>query len=46
VDDAERARIDHHLAGCLGCQAAVDQFRAVKRVTGRLRRLMSRARTH
>jgi anti-sigma factor RsiW len=36
VDDAERARIDHHLEGCLGCQAAVDQFRTVKRVTGRL----------
>ena len=36
VDDAERARIERHLAGCGGCQAAIDQFRTVIRLAGRL----------
>jgi anti-sigma factor RsiW len=34
VDDAKRSRIERHLEGCNGCQAAVDQFRTVKRVAG------------
>ena len=36
VEDAERARIERHLAGCGGCQAAIDQFRTVIRLAGRL----------
>ena len=36
VDEAQRERIDTHLAGCAGCQAAMDQFQTVKRLTGRL----------
>jgi anti-sigma factor RsiW len=36
VDDAKRSRIERHLEGCLGCQAAVDQFETIKRVAGRL----------
>lgn len=36
VDDVERARIERHLAGCGGCQAAIDQFQTVIRLTGRL----------
>jgi anti-sigma factor RsiW len=36
VDDAQRARIERHLEGCEGCQAAVDQFQTVIRVAGRL----------
>ena len=36
VDEAQRNRIDAHLAGCAGCHAAMDQFKTVKRLTGRL----------
>ena len=36
LDDAERSRIERHLKGCDGCQAAVDQFRTVMRLAGRL----------
>ena len=36
IDAAQRDRIEAHLAGCAGCQAAMDQFRTVKRLTGRL----------
>ena len=36
VDEARRDRIEAHLAGCAGCQAAMDQLRTVKRLTGRL----------
>jgi anti-sigma factor RsiW len=36
LDEAERARIARHLEGCEGCQAAIDQFQTVIRVTGRL----------
>jgi anti-sigma factor RsiW len=36
LDADERARIDTHLSGCAGCRAAMDQFRTVKRLTGRL----------
>ena len=36
LDDAQRRRIDDHLAGCPGCRAAVDQFEVVKRLSGRL----------
>ncbi len=36
VDDEYRRRIDSHLAGCPGCSAAVDQFRTVKKLSGRL----------
>ena len=36
VDEVQRDRIDAHLAGCAGCQAAMDQFQTVKRLTGRL----------
>ena len=36
VGDAERRRIDRHLAGCPGCTAAVDQLRTVIDLSGRL----------
>ncbi len=36
VDDAERPRIERHLEGCRGCQAAIDQFQTVIRLAGRL----------
>jgi predicted anti-sigma-YlaC factor YlaD len=36
VDDVQRARIERHLAGCAGCRAAVDQYRTVSRLAGRL----------
>jgi anti-sigma factor RsiW len=36
LDEVERSRIDAHLAGCAGCSAAMDQFRTVKRLSGRL----------
>ena len=36
VDDEDRRRIDSHLAGCPGCSAAVDQFRILARLSGRL----------
>ena len=36
LDDVATARVDAHLAGCAGCRAAMDQFRTVKRLTGRL----------
>jgi anti-sigma factor RsiW len=36
VDDAQRARIERHLMGCEGCQAAVDQFETVIRLAGGL----------
>ena len=36
VDEDERRRIDSHLAGCPGCTAAVDEFRAVVELSGRL----------
>ena len=36
IEDDQRARIDAHLAGCAGCRALMDQFRAVKRLAGRL----------
>lgn len=36
VDEARRDRIEAHLSGCAGCQAAMDQFTTVKRLTGRL----------
>jgi anti-sigma factor RsiW len=36
ADDAQRARIERHLEGCVGCQAALDQFQTVIRLAGRL----------
>jgi anti-sigma factor RsiW len=36
LDKAERARIERHLEGCEGCQAAIDQFETVIRLAGRL----------
>lgn len=36
LDDDLRRRIDRHLRGCRDCRAAVDQFRTVIRLTGRL----------
>jgi anti-sigma factor RsiW len=36
VDEEERRRIDSHLAGCPGCTAAIDQFRTVIELSGRL----------
>jgi anti-sigma factor RsiW len=36
VDEEQRRRIERHLAGCLGCDAALDQFRTVIDVSGRL----------
>jgi anti-sigma factor RsiW len=36
LDEAERARIERHLEGCQGCQAAMDQFKTVIRLAGRL----------
>jgi hypothetical protein len=32
----QRARIERHLAGCGGGQAAIDQFQTVIRLAGRL----------
>jgi anti-sigma factor RsiW len=36
VDEEQRRRIDRHLEGCRGCQAALNQFQAVIRLAGRL----------
>ena len=36
VDSAERARIERHLEGCPGCQAAIEQFQTVIRLAGHL----------
>jgi anti-sigma factor RsiW len=36
VSGDQRRRIDRHLDGCRGCRAALDQFRTVIRLTGRL----------
>jgi anti-sigma factor RsiW len=36
LDDTQRSRVDAHLRGCAGCRAAMDQFRTVKRLAGRL----------
>lgn len=36
VDQQQRRRVDKHLQGCRGCQAALDQFQTVIRLAGRL----------
>ena len=36
LDDEHRRLMDAHLAGCPGCRAALDQFRTVKELSGRL----------
>lgn len=36
VREDERRRIDEHLEGCQGCRAALDQFRTVIGLAGRL----------
>ena len=36
VDQEQRRRIDKHLEGCQGCQAALNQFQTVIRLAGRL----------
>jgi anti-sigma factor RsiW len=36
VDQQQRRRIDQHLEGCQGCQAALHQFQTVIRLAGRL----------
>jgi anti-sigma factor (TIGR02949 family) len=37
MDDADRARLEHHLGACPGCAEIVEQFRAVITLTGALR---------
>ncbi|HET8624318.1 MAG TPA: zf-HC2 domain-containing protein [Gemmatimonadales bacterium] len=34
--DDQRERVDAHLAGCRGCSDALDQFRTLIRIAGRL----------
>jgi anti-sigma factor (TIGR02949 family) len=36
LEEGQRARIEQHLAECPGCRAALDQFRTVIRLMGRL----------
>ncbi len=36
VDEENRRRIDSHIAGCPGCTAALDQFRTLIDLSGRL----------
>jgi anti-sigma factor RsiW len=36
VNEGQRRRIDEHLEGCQGCQAALAQFRTVIGLAGRL----------
>jgi anti-sigma factor RsiW len=36
LPQAERARFDAHIAGCDGCRAYLEQFRATIRLTGTL----------
>jgi anti-sigma factor RsiW len=36
VSEEQRSRMDHHLEGCAGCRAALEQIKTVIRVTGRL----------
>jgi anti-sigma factor RsiW len=36
VDEQQRRRMDEHLEGCQGCRAALDQFRTVIGLAGRL----------
>jgi anti-sigma factor RsiW len=36
MDEEQRRRIEAHLAGCPGCTAAIDQFRTVIDLSGRL----------
>jgi anti-sigma factor RsiW len=36
VDQQQRSRIDKHLQGCQGCQAALNQVQTVIRLAGRL----------
>jgi len=36
VSEEQRRRINYHLDGCQGCQAAIHQFRTVIRLAGRL----------
>jgi anti-sigma factor RsiW len=36
LDDAQRARVDRHLAGCGGCHRYVEQMRATIAIAGRL----------
>jgi anti-sigma factor RsiW len=36
VGEEQRSRMEHHLEGCAGCRAAVEQIKTVIRLTGRL----------
>jgi len=36
VTEEQRDRIEHHLQGCAGCRAALEQIRTVIALTGRL----------
>jgi anti-sigma factor RsiW len=36
VNEGQRATIERHLEGCEGCRSALDQFRTVIRLAGRL----------
>lgn len=36
VTEEQRGRIEHHLEGCAGCRAALEQIRTVIALTGRL----------
>jgi anti-sigma factor RsiW len=36
VSEEQRSRMEHHLEGCAGCRAALEQIKTVIRMTGRL----------
>jgi anti-sigma factor RsiW len=36
LSDPERARVEHHLQGCVGCTTILDEFRETIRLTGML----------
>ena len=36
LDDEIRGRVDRHLRGCDGCTAALDEFKTIIRIAGRL----------
>jgi anti-sigma factor RsiW len=36
VGEEQRSRMEHHLEGCAGCRAALEQIKTVIRLTGRL----------
>ena len=36
ISEEQRSRMEHHLEGCAGCRAALEQIRTVVTLTGRL----------